>query len=136
MHKKIAVLILFASIAVGLFLAKRELKKELKSGPEDSQFIILNWHHKPDTISLDQETEFTVRLKDKRNRPIENAKLLVEANMNHAGMIPIYTVATPGPQGTYKFKIKLSMHGEWILFLTITKDDGAVIKKEIFFKTN
>ncbi|MDD4975925.1 MAG: FixH family protein [Bacteriovorax sp.] len=132
MPKKIAVLFLFALIATGLYF----IKKELKTSSSSSQFVILNWHHHPEKIILGDDVEFTFRLKDKKNRPIENAKMQVEATMNHAGMIPITTEATPLPNGVYKFKIKLSMAGDWILFLTIKKADGNIIKKEVFFKTD
>ncbi|MBC7539481.1 MAG: FixH family protein [Bacteriovorax sp.] len=131
MLKKIAVLLLFALIAAGLYF----VKKELKSSSSASQFVILNWHHSPDKISLLNETEFTFRLKDKSNRPIENALMKVEATMNHSSMIPIYTQATSYPNGVYKFHFKITMQGDWILFLTIKKTDGTVIKKEVLFKT-
>jgi hypothetical protein len=132
MSKKFAVLILFALIAAGLFL----IKKELKSNETASQFIILNWHHTPEKIIIGEDVEFTFRLKNKKNQPIENAIMQVEASMNHAGMIPITTQASALANGIYKFKIKPSMDGDWILFLTIKKTDGDTIKKEVRFKTD
>lgn len=130
MFKKIAVLALFASIALGLYF----LKKELLGSPSASQFIILNWQHTPDTLVVNRPAEFSVRLKDKKNLPIENAQIKIEATMNHSGMIPIYSEASAFPKGIYKFSLVPSMAGDWILFLTITKADKSIIKKEMTFK--
>jgi len=132
MSKKSAVLVLFALIAAGLFF----IKKEFLSQPQDSQFVILNWSHSPEKITLKNETDFTFHLKNKENNPIENAQVKVEASMNHAGMIPIYAEATAQAGGIYRTRIKLTMDGDWILFLTIKKVDGAILKKELFFKTD
>ena len=131
MPKKIAVFFLFIIIGFGLFF----IKKELNTKPIDSQFMILNWHHNPEKITLDNETEFIFHLKNKKNKPIENALINVEANMNHPGMIPIYTKANYLSNGIYRFNLKLNMHGDWILFLTIIRTDGTIVKKEILFKT-
>lgn len=129
--KKFAVLIIFGIIVIGLYF----IKKELKSSPEASQFIILNWHHSPEKIILNDITEFTFHLKDKKIQPIENAQMQVLARMDHTDMIPIQSEATAYPNGFYKFHLRLNRHGNWILFLTIKKTDGTVVKKEIFFKT-
>lgn len=129
--KKFAVLFLFGLIAVALIF----IKNEFKGNQTDSQFIILNWQHSPEKITSKSPVEFTFTLKDKANSPIENARIDVEANMNHAGMTPVLAQARVAGAGVYKVKIQLTMEGGWILFLTIKKVDGTIIKKEISFKT-
>lgn len=134
MPKKFAVLLLFASIAVGLFYFKKMLVKPQFSSP----LIILNWQHSPEKIVVNQEVEFSIRLKDKNNLPITNGQMDIVANMNHAGMIPINTRAMNFPDGLYKTKLKFTMSGDWILFLTIKfpdgYPDGTIVTKEIFLK--
>jgi len=132
MSKKSAVLLLFTLIAAGVFF----IKKEFLTPTQDSNVIVLNWQHSPEKISIKDETEFTFRLKDKTNSPIENAQVKVEATMNHAGMVPIFADASAQPGGIYKSRIRLTMNGDWILFLTIKKADGDIIKKELFLKTD
>ncbi|MFA6235861.1 MAG: FixH family protein [Bacteriovorax sp.] len=129
--KKIAVLFLFGLIATALIF----IKNEFKGSQTDSQFIILNWQHSPDKITTNGPVEFTISLKDKKNGPIKNAQIDVEATMNHAGMKPVMAQAKETGGGVYKVKIQLTMDGGWILFLTIKKEDGTIIKKEITFKT-
>lgn len=132
MSKKSAVLLLFASIAIGLFF----IKKEFLAPPQNSNAIDLSWQHSPEKITIKDETEFTFHLKDKNNNPIENAQVKVEASMNHAGMVPIFAEAAAQPGGIYKSRIRLTMSGDWILFLTIKKTEGDIVKKELFFKTD
>lgn len=78
---------------------------------------------------------FTFHLKDKKNMPISDAKVFIEANMNHAGMIPLKAEAFHDQNGFYKTNLKLTMLGDWMLFLTIKKSNGEVIKKELPFST-
>lgn len=131
MPKKIAVLLLFASIAFGLFYFKKML---IKPKTSSLPLIVLNWQHSPEKIVVNQEVDFSIRLKDKNNLPITNARMDIVANMNHAGMIPLNSQALNFPDGLYKTKLKFTMSGDWILFLTIKLVDGTIVTKEIFLK--
>lgn len=56
--------------------------------------------------------------------------------MNHGGMIPVFNEAKFVKDALYTSTFKLTMLGEWILFLTITLPDGSVAHKEVVLQTN
>jgi serine/threonine protein kinase len=132
--KKFAVIILFLAVGFGLYFLKK--KFNIHSDVKSPDNIILSWEYTPKKIAdINTPVEFVFNLKDKNNTPISNAKVEIEANMNHSGMIPLFTEATFIKDSTYKTRFKLTMMGEWILFLTITLPDGQVIKKDVHFST-
>ena len=69
--------------------------------------------------------------KDETGKPLTGASIDVEANMTHPGMAPIYAKAEEKSPGTYVARMKFTMAGDWILFLTVKQADGPIIKQEI-----
>nr|BDT28879.1 FixH family protein [Bacteriovorax sp. HI3] len=133
--KKLAVVCLFLFIALGLFFLKENFN--LKSrGEAKKADVVLTWDYNPKSIDLQTPVNFTFTLKDKEGKNIENAKIDIEATMNHGGMIPIFTEATYLKDAIYSTRFKLTMLGEWIIFLTITLPDGSVASKEVVLQTN
>ena len=134
MNKKVAVIILFLAVGLGLFYLKKNFN--IQSGNKTTDTTVLTWDYYPKKITLETPVEFVFNLKDKDSNNISKAKIEIEANMNHSGMVPVFTEAKYLEGPTYKSTFKLTMHGEWILFLTITLPDGKVVKKEVKFSTN
>ena len=132
--KKTAVLLLFVVTFFGLFFLKKNFN--IKSKNKTATDIIMNWEHLPKKITVDIPVNFSFILKDLNGHPITNATLEIEANMNHSGMIPVFTHAKHEREGLYKTSVKLTMPGDWILFISISLQNGEVIKKEITFRTN
>lgn len=134
MKKKALALFLIVLMTLTFITLK---KRYSTTSVDKSEFINFTWNMNPLNITdLNKPVMFTFDLKDKDNKPIVDAKISIEANMNHAGMTPIYTQATHDKNGLYKTTLKLNMDGDWILFLTIAKTDTVIIKKEIMFATH
>lgn len=132
--KKLAVLCLFIFIALALFFLKENFNVKMK-GDQKPADVTLTWDYSPKSITLETPVDFSFTLKDKDQKNIESAKIDIEATMNHGGMIPIFTEANHIKDGVYKTRFKLTMLGEWIIFLTITMPDGSVAKKEVILQT-
>ncbi|MGZ3789851.1 MAG: FixH family protein [Bacteriovorax sp.] len=133
MKKKVLVILLTAFVCFAFIKLKERYSIKATN---HSQFLILNWRMTPSYVTdLGRPVTFTFHLKDRQNRPIEDASISIEANMNHPGMTPIEASATHDQNGFYKTSFKLTMEGDWILFLTIKRPNGVIIKKELLFNT-
>lgn len=133
MKKKIFTILLIAFIGFSFIILKNRYSLKASS---DSQFIIINWRMTPSYLTdLNRPVNFTFHLKDKHNKPITDAKVTVVANMRAPVTTPIEALALHDQNGFYKTNIKLTKLGDWILFLTIEKSDGEIIKKELSFST-
>lgn len=132
--KKFAVVVLFLAVGLGLFFLKKNFN--IQSNHKTTDAVVLTWEYSPKKITLETPVEFVFTLKDITGTPIQNAKIDIEATMNHAGMVPLFTEALFINGPIYKTRFKLTMLGEWILFLTIRLPNGEVVKKEVTFTTN
>jgi hypothetical protein len=73
----------------------------------------------------------TLRLVDGGQRPIAGARVSVEGNMNHAGMVPsIATVQEKAP-GLYLASLEITMRGQWFLLVEARLASGARIERKI-----
>ena len=129
-------LIIYAIIAV-IGFAFAIYKKQY--GPKQNfaaQFIIINFRMTPAVVTeITHPVTLTFHLKDRENKPITDAKVELELTMTHPGMNPIKTEALHDQNGFYKATTTLTMQGDWVIFATITKADGTVIKKNFPFST-
>jgi hypothetical protein len=73
----------------------------------------------------------TVRLADKAAAPIAKAVIMVEAEMNHPGMEPLFKTATETAPGQYQARISFDMAGDWVVLLHITLADGKKVERQI-----
>lgn len=132
MKKKVIIILFFFVGAISLLVLKNIYKT---NSAGDSDAVQLEWKMNPEVITdLKTPVEFQFSLRDKKNFPIRDARILVEANMNHAGMVPVKTEAQSIDNG-YRASLLLTMHGEWILFLTIISPDGSLTNKTLTFST-
>lgn len=131
MKKNLLVFFLTAFICFALIAVKSRYSIGTSS---DSEFIIINWRMTPSYITdLQRPVTLTLHLKNKKNQPITDAQVTVEAR--HSDVAPIITAAIHDQNGFYKTSFKLTMAGDWNLLLTIKKHDGVIIKKELSFST-
>lgn len=77
------------------------------------------------------ETTCHVALFDRSGQPIHAARIDIEGNMNHAGMVPVLTKATELASGSYSAPFEFTMGGDWILLLHIVLADGTTVD-EVF----
>ena len=56
--------------------------------------------------------------------PLEGARLRIEGNMNHAGMVPEFADATETRPGHYEAELEFTMGGDWFLLVDAETADG------------
>jgi hypothetical protein len=72
-----------------------------------------------------------LRLSDAAGAPIGGAKVRIEGNMNHAGMVPSIAEASELEPGSYQGTLEFTMGGAWFLLLEIELADGGKVEKTI-----
>jgi hypothetical protein len=65
-----------------------------------------------------------VTLKDDAGQPVDGASLEVEANMSHAGMVPVLASAAASQAGLYRVPLQWTMAGDWVVDLKFILPDG------------
>ena len=76
-----------------------------------------------------------VTLTDKDGAAIIDAKVGLEGNMNHAGMVPVLAApvtdeADGNTDGIYHIPFAFTMRGDWIVTVTITQADGTTFTQD------
>ncbi len=62
---------------------------------------------------------------DPAGRPVDGARLEIEANMSHAGMVPVLASTAESHAGLYRVPLQWTMAGDWIVDLKFTLPDGS-----------
>ena len=72
-----------------------------------------------------------VQLADASTKPVTQAKIMVEADMSHPGMGPVFGTANETAPGNYRTQINFNMGGDWIVLLHIKLADGRKIERQM-----
>jgi len=72
-----------------------------------------------------------VQLADAAANPVPHAKIMVEADMSHPGMAPVFGTASETVPGSYRTQIDFNMGGDWIVLLHIKLADGRKIERQM-----
>jgi hypothetical protein len=78
---------------------------------------------RPSTITID--------LRDRANRPWPDARLVLEAHMEHPGMAPIIMATEARARGVYATSMTFTMAGRWIFYLSGDLPDGRKIRSRV-----
>jgi hypothetical protein len=73
----------------------------------------------------------TVTLVDANGELIENADLELEANMSHAGMVPVFASAREVAPGRYEAPLEFTMGGDWFVLVRSQLPDGRSLERRI-----
>ncbi len=84
----------------------------------------------PNPPSIGQ-TLLRLRLREPSGAHLTGARVRVEGNMNHAGMVPEFADAEETAPGMYEGLLELTMGGDWFLVVTARVDDGRVLEEII-----
>ena len=97
---------------------------------ETNSDLQVEWSFSPEPLRAGPTT-LSLQLSDPAGEPLVGAQLLVEANMNHAGMVPVFGTPTEREQGTYVTPLELTMGGDWFLLVDVTFADGRTHREKI-----
>jgi hypothetical protein len=94
----------------------------------------------PDSVAIGHEispepprvgvTTVTLKLADRTSKPIAGARIVVEADMSHAGMSPRFADAKEAEAGRYQAQVEFQMAGDWVILLHITLPDGKKLERQ------
>ncbi len=84
----------------------------------------------PEPVHVGPET-VNIRLQDASAQPIAGAKIMVEADMAHPGMSPVFAEAKQEEPGVYLATLNLNMGGDWVVLTHITLPDGKKAERQM-----
>jgi hypothetical protein len=76
----------------------------------------------------------TLGLTDAPGKPITGARVKLEGNMSHPGMVPVFGDAREIEEGRYQASIEFTMGGDWIVSVKADLPDGQKLEREFEVK--
>lgn len=73
----------------------------------------------------------TVTLHDAGGDPISGARVALEGNMSHAGMVPVFADAVEVAPGRYQADMEFTMGGDWFILVRADLPDGRSMERKI-----
>jgi YtkA-like len=73
----------------------------------------------------------TIQIADAAQKPVSPATIMVEADMSHPGMGPVFAEAEETAPGSYQAHIGFNMGGDWVVLLHIKLPDGRKIERQM-----
>lgn len=73
----------------------------------------------------------TIKLAGRDGALIQGASVLLEGNMNHAGMKPVFGKAREVSPGHYEATLELTMGGDWFVLIQGTQADGRKFRHKV-----
>jgi succinate-acetate transporter protein len=73
-------------------------------------------------------------LTDSSSKPVSGATIVLEADMSHAGMAPVFGGSTEEAPGRYRGNLAFSMAGDWVILLHMTLPNGNRVERQIEVK--
>lgn len=73
----------------------------------------------------------TFTLIDAAGKPVTGAQIIVEADMLHPGMRPLFAEASEQGAGRYRAHLEFPMAGDWVLLLHVTLPGGNKFERQI-----
>ena len=114
---------------VGLALLAAALLSGCWRAASSTNEISMGWTVEPSTPSASTDTLTRITLQDGQQRPVNGARLQLEAHMSHPGMAPVVRGLTDRGGGVYETRLQFSMAGDWILVVTGELPDGRRITR-------
>jgi hypothetical protein len=112
--------------ALLLLLAVASCGRASKDLPD----VIVEMVVSPEPAQIGPST-VTVTLMDADGELIENAVLELEANMSHAGMVPVFASAREVAPGQYEASLEFTMGGDWFILIHSQLPDGRSLQRRI-----
>ena len=80
------------------------------------------------------QTRITLSVTDASKTPVTGAQVILEGNMSHAGMAPVYAETTEVAPGRYGANIDLSMAGDWNISVHVKLQNGLNLERQFEIK--
>jgi hypothetical protein len=115
----------------GCFAARdvTECSKPSSSSP----VVAMQFEINPQPVRVGPTT-VTLRLADGAGRQITRARVVLEADMAHPGMSPVFGETKEVDPGGYQGRIGFTMAGDWVILLHITLADGQNLERQVDVK--
>jgi hypothetical protein len=73
----------------------------------------------------------TVTLTDEGGQALGGARVELEGNMSHAGMVPVFAKATEVEPGLYQADLEFTMGGDWFILVRADLPDGRSMERQV-----
>lgn len=80
------------------------------------------------------QVTITLRVWDVSKKPVTGARIRLEGNMSHPGMVPIFAQARELEPGSYVSTMELSMAGDWYVVAHVTLPDSRQLDHQFEIK--
>ncbi len=90
--------------------------------------VVLALHLKPDPPRVGHE-QVALQLFDPARRPLAAARVELQGDMNHAGMVPVLATARETALGVYVAELNLDMAGQWFITADVRLADGRRLER-------
>lgn len=80
------------------------------------------------------QVTITLTLTDTSGTRVTGARIALEGNMTHPGMVPVFADARETGPGHYQSIMELSMAGDWHVMVHVTLPDGSRIDRQFEIK--
>lgn len=126
----ITILVVIVMLAAAIFLFTSRQSPQIAAQPADVSMAL----DVPAEMLAVGEAQLTVTLRRSDGTPIDNARLEVIGNMDHAGMMPVEREVEGGTEGIYQVPFEWTMGGGWIVTVNATlPDNSGQISQEFEF---
>jgi hypothetical protein len=113
---------LIGAVLLLVLLAGCGRVQRTNSAPVDAYVVSMTIEPSPPAVG---PGTVVATLTDPEGRPVDGARLEVEANMSHAGMVPVLADTAESHAGAYRVPLQWTMAGDWSVDLKFTLPDGA-----------
>ena len=98
--------------------------------PEPAALVEIRHEISPEPARVGP-VSISLKLADAAGKPINGARISIEADMSHAGMSPVFAETKETDPGHYQANLELRMAGDWVIFLHVTLPGGEKLERWI-----
>jgi len=98
------------------------------AGTEGGLSVTAEFDPTPPTVG---PTSVELSVATAEGEPVTDAEVAIEANMNHAGMVPEFAEARAAEPGRYEAEFEFTMAGDWFLLVTVRTADGEEVQETV-----
>jgi len=100
---------------------------------QSSPSVSINYEVAPQPLQVGS-ANIVLMLADVTMKPVTGARITLEGNMSHAGMVPIFSDAKEVAPGRYQANLDFAMAGDWVILSHITLATGQKIEDKLNLK--